>query len=502
MQIANWARMIAIEKIKTVLTNSMPAISLITGDATLDLAFRIALGDIYGNIVPFQDGLLDQPENVLLAGMDYVTPWTRDTAINTWNGAGLLFPQVMHNTLLSVLQRDGDTICIGGQYWDAIIWAIGAEAYHAYTGDQAFLQLAFNAVRNTLTYLEQEEFDTEQNLFRGAACYGDGVAAYPDLYARTNNASGILAWPGVNPDLATHPGYGLPMHALSTNCLYYAAYCALDRMARELNMPDEAGWLKKAEVLKRAINTHFWMMETGTYRYLVDPFGGSERQEGLGHAFALLFGVANEAQARSVLQHQHITAQGIPCVWPPFERYTRFGQEHFGRHCGVIWPHIQGFWAHASAQYGRIDLFTNELYSMASKARRDGQFAEIYHPITGQIYGGLQEGYQELGYGNEEWRSCSRQSWSATAYVRAILMGLFGMSFEPSGISFTPTMPSSITLARLQNLPYRDMLVDIEVSGSGNSICSCTLNGQILEQPVLPDDGKGQQHIVLHMKNE
>ena len=76
---------------------------------------------------------------MILAGLDYDTPWTRDAAINVWNGAGLLLPDVARATLLSVLERAGETVRIGGQYWDAIIWTIGAWHHYLYTGDRELL---------------------------------------------------------------------------------------------------------------------------------------------------------------------------------------------------------------------------------------------------------------------------------------------------------------------------------------------------------------------------
>jgi hypothetical protein len=89
-------------------------------------AFRIALGDLLGNVALFKDGLLDRPVPVILAGLHYDTPWTRDAAINAWNGASLLMPEVARNTLLSVLIRDDGKVRIGGQYWDCIVWVTGA----------------------------------------------------------------------------------------------------------------------------------------------------------------------------------------------------------------------------------------------------------------------------------------------------------------------------------------------------------------------------------------
>src|ERR1051325_330406 len=111
-------------------TSMLPFPELKTSSQSINRAYRIAVGDVLGNICLFQDGLLDQPKPTLLAGLDYDTPWTRDTAINVWNGISLFWPDVAKNTLLSVLERKQNEVYIGGQYWDAIIWAIGAWTYY------------------------------------------------------------------------------------------------------------------------------------------------------------------------------------------------------------------------------------------------------------------------------------------------------------------------------------------------------------------------------------
>jgi hypothetical protein len=85
--------------------DQLPYPSLRTDDPLVNRAYRIALGDLMGNIQPFQDGLLEEPQPVMLAGLDYDTPWTRDAAINVWNGVGLIWPEVARHTLHSVLER-------------------------------------------------------------------------------------------------------------------------------------------------------------------------------------------------------------------------------------------------------------------------------------------------------------------------------------------------------------------------------------------------------------
>ena len=314
-------------------------------------AFRIAMGDLLGNVAPYQDGLLDRPVPVILAGLDYGTPWTRDAAINAWNGASLIMPEVSRHTLLAVLTRVDGQVRIGGQYWDCIVWATGAWHHYLYTGDKEFLTGALEATRNSLAYFEATEFDAANNLFRGPG-WSDGVAAYPDAYAAAGGSSGILDWPQHNPDKISKPGYGIPMQALSTNCLYYNAYVTAEKMASELRVPPDPQWQSKAAQLKRAMNQRLWDEQQGCYRFLIGPLGTCDHQEGLGSSYALLFGIADAKRAESVFAHQHAVPAGLPCGWPNLSRYERPDHLSFGRHMGTVWPQIQGFWAEAAARRG------------------------------------------------------------------------------------------------------------------------------------------------------
>jgi hypothetical protein len=190
-----------------------------TSSSAVNCPVRIALGDLLGNIQPFQDGLLNEPLPVLLAGLNYDTPWTRDAAINVWNSLGSIWPGVARNTLMSVLEYKPGGLRIAGQYWDAIIWTLGAWAYYLSTGDVEFLALADNAIRNSLEHYRLEEFDSHSGLYRkdkanGPAVYGDGVSAYPDRYS-PGGTSSILDWVKSNPTQKADRGYGIPMMALS-----------------------------------------------------------------------------------------------------------------------------------------------------------------------------------------------------------------------------------------------------------------------------------------------
>ena len=492
--------------------------SLETDNPTLNEAFRIAIGDLLGNVStrkyeyritsPAIPNIYPSPTvPKILAGLHYGTPWTRDAAINAWNGASLIMPAVSANTLLSVLEPvDGDDpllpdrLEIGGQYWDAMIWATGAWNQYLYTGDRQVPLVAFDATSNSLERLEKEEFDAKTGLFRGPG-WSDGVAGYPDEYADTGGSSSILDWPKHNPTKVSKPGYGIPMMALSTNCIYYNAYVTVEKMKAELkaelkNAPKDyydRSWSQKAAALKKAINKHFWNEEKGNYRYLVGPLGKCDHQEGLGSAYAILFGIADARQTEAIFKNQHITPAGIPCGWPNFARYENKEGTSFGRHIGVVWPQIQGFWAEAAARAGKTEIFGHELFALAAHAVRDKQFAEIYHPLTGEIYGGLQENGGKIVL----WNATSRQTWSATAYIRMVFTGLAGMRFDTDGLRFQPCLPKGVASVHLSNIRYRKMAIDITVQGNGSKIKRSAVNGKEAADCFLPADGVGRKVVTI-----
>lgn len=465
---------------------------LITDNEKINTAYRMAMGTLVSNILPFRDGILTEEKPVIIAGLGYDTPWTRDTAINIWNCGGFLCPDVSLNTLQSVMGKNEKGYFIDGQYWDAIIWVTGAWNYYLYTGDKEFLSMAYEASVNSLEFFEDTEFDSEIGLFRGAACYGDGVAAYPDIYA-SHGFSGITWFPTECPELCADKGVGTPMFALSTNCLYYGAYVLVDKMAKILGKPQL--YADKAEAIRKNINEVFWNEGKGTYNYLHDPFGGCDYQEGMGIAFVILYGVADEEQIKKVLKNAHVTPHGMPCVWPTFERYIiNDPEKDFGRHSGTIWPHIQGFWADAAAMTGNSEIFDNEFKAQTDNAVDNYQFAEIYHPMTGEIYGGWQEDNQDgifLSYPQPH------QTWSATAYLRNVYMNLLGMKFEEDGVRFSPVKTKLLNEIKLLGFRYRGAVLDICITRTQED--SCFMIDGVESEPFVSSGMSGVHQIVIKL---
>jgi glycogen debranching enzyme len=461
-------------------------------------AFRIAVGDLATNILPCNLGLIDGSADAVMAGLDYDFPWTRDAAINSWNGVSLIFPEIAKNTLLSMIEKiDGKLKINLHQYWDAMIWTTGAWHHYLYTGDKDFLKIALEATRNTLEYLEKNEWDEKLCLFGGAAHHADGTSGYPLVYRIGNDGTGstcIADWPEANPDKVHPVGFGIPMYALSTNCIYYNAYKLIGIMAEELQEKPEEKWEEMAKKIKTAVNQHFWSIEIDNYCYLIDPLGDCDHQECLGLAYSLLFDIADDEQAEKVLKKIKIVPAGIPVGWPDFPRYEKIPGDTYGRHSACVWPPFEAMFASAAAKNGRTDILMHVVDTLSEFACRDLQFVEVYHPMTGEIYGGIQECNGNLEY---EWKSCDRQTWSATAFIRLLLLDVFGMNFTSKGIEFKPQIEENISPLFVKNINYRKMNLDIEISGSGNKISEFYISGELQENAFLSADSDGKKKIKI-----
>ena len=424
-----------------------------TDDPDINKGWQLAVHDMLYNIGLFKDGILEEKVPVLLAGGGYDTPWTRDAAINTtWNAAGILIPDVAKNTLLSVLMEENGKRRIGGQYWDAVIWTIGAWQYYLYTGDAAFLPLIKEATENSLAYFEKTEWDKEKGLFNGPACYGDGIAAYPDRYV--NVGGGILGYPDYYLKDVPHRGVGIPLCALSTNCLYAECY----RLAFVMTGKEE--YRAKHDSLKARINEVFWNEERGLYDYAIDDVAREERQEALGESFAIMFGIADEEKKKKILENCNISPNGITCLYPTYERYLPYG---LGRHSGTVWPFAQAFFADAAARI-RPDKAAFELKTLTKNALATDQFYEIYHPETGEPYGGVQE---TDGPMSDKWKSIDHQTWSATGYLRMLLLDLAGLNYTEEGLSIRPVRIADVKTLTIEGLKYRNAVLNITIGEDG-----------------------------------
>ena len=398
---------------------------------------------------------------ILAAGADYGGDWTRDIAINSWNGVSLLRPAIAEKSLWSVTVNK-DTI--GLQYWDKIIWTIGAYNHYLATGDKVFLKQAYTCSANTMKQLEQMAFDTKYGLFTGPSVFNDGIAAYPEpIYEPGNNSSGVL----------DHKN-SYHIKCLSTNCIYYGAYQALIKMADLVNADKSSIQIynQKAAALKENILKHLYNKNNNSFYYLIDQNGNAfKSQEGLGISFAVIFGVIDADKATQLISNATVSKYGITSIYPDFPRYSK---DKPGRHNNIVWPMVNGFFAKAAITAGSYTTFSNELFSLTHLAldedKGDYDFREIYNPYTGKPDGGWQANGDK--FPEFHWASCKLQTWSATAYISMLFNGVAGLRLNDQTLLFAPYLPEGISDLIIKDLPYRNSILNISIKGKGNTIKS------------------------------
>lgn len=148
-------------------------------------------------------------------------------------------------------------------------------------------------------------------------------------------------------------------------------------------------------------------------------------------------------------------------IWPPFAGISSV--EKPLRHNNLIWPVVNGFFVTAAAQCGRSDIVGDEIKNLALLVKNDGDtYSEIYDPESGKADGGWQCGHI--------WESVRDQTWSATAFIRSIVFGVFGITLREEKIEFHPCLPENFGTVSLTGIRFRDVEMDITLRGKGSRV--------------------------------
>jgi len=430
-----------------------------SGDPAVDAAYDKANRDVAANIVG----------GTFIAGRHWPTLWVRDASYSIDLSCGSSHPEVSRATMRAMVSPEGvwaqdRAAHFGGwpNLTDSIVGAVGIWATFLATGDEELLRWGFGVTRDSLTRAEQEIFDGA--LFRGCASFMESNSAYPAKYFFNGKAVGKTK-------------------ALSTNMLYFRAYDLMGRMAALLG-EDGSPYSAKAERLKEAINQRLWMPGSGYFSYYEDAGSGlSPRMEGLGEALAILWGVADEVRADSVLRRTPTTTTGLPCLWPrhtPWRLYLRRAEYY---HNGMVWPFVQGYWAWAAASKLDVSLVDGELAKLTALAGRADTFHEFYRPESGRPDGS------------------PRQLWSAAGYLATVHRGLFGINADVEDINFRPVVPGRFPRLILRDFTHRQMSLDIFISGSGTGIASLELDGAPHPRHSIPSTLTGHHTLAITLHN-
>jgi hypothetical protein len=150
-----------------------------------------------------------------------------------------------------------------------------------------------------------------------------------------------------------------------------------------------------------------------------------------------------------------------------------------------------------NAWNGNGKVFQFELENVARLAldpdKGNGNFREIYHPISGVPHGGWQSG--------RPCKSCSHRTWSATAFIRLALNGLAGLEYQPDGLRFAPRLPPGYKAVTLGPLKYRGLVLTIALRGEGAVVRSFRLDGKAADAAFVPAAAVGAHTIEMDMSS-
>tara|TARA_R110002073_G_scaffold241497_6_gene403513 strand:+ start:34841 stop:37465 length:2625 start_codon:yes stop_codon:yes gene_type:complete len=411
--------------------------------------------------------------------------WTRDAAYAIDLGLAGVDPSRSLNTLLFKLSErrsGGDTQIVqdtgtGGSYpvsSDRVAWALGASTllHELPNSDrEAFRAKVFEALSNTIEQDRRIVWDSADGLYRGEQSFLDWrEQSYADW---TRNA-------------VVHIAMG---KALSTNLLHLRSLEIASELAGESDEAEQQTRYRQwATELRQSIQSRFWLEEEG----LFSSFIGTEldgaparRFDLLSSAFAVLFGLASEAQAQRIVANYPHYGHGAPVLWPQQQDTPIY-------HNRGEWPFVTAYWLRAAAQANHHAVATRMVNALVRGTALNLSNMENFEASSGAPY--VSEGATSGPVVNSQ-----RQLWSVAGYLSMVHHTLFGLHPNSDGLAVEPYLSGELrnTLFvgtdslvlndyRFQNLPLRIILQLPTAGGSeaGYRVANMTLNGAPHTGPI------------------
>ena len=424
---------------------------------------NMAMAEIVSNI---------RPDSTYRAGKEWDGVWTRDVSYSAYLSLALIDPYGTWRSLKAKLKDtpDGKVIVqdtgTGGSWpvsSDRVVWAMAAWEVYKATGDREILDEALEAIENTLNADMRVVWNPDYKLMRGEQSY--------------------LDWRE-----QTYPKWMQPKDiyesmCLGTNVMFAEAFKVRDAMIKAA--PDikiAPLWNGMDCEISNAVNNNLWIPNLGYYsEYL---YGGvypvqSQATDNLGQALAILFGVANDDMARSIISKTPYTPYGISSVYPQLPGINPY-------HNDAVWPFVQAYWNLAARKAGNMKAFEKGFAAMCRAAAMFGTNKELFVASNGDYRGTAVNSDSQL--------------WSCTGMAGMILRVIMGIDLQTDGMHFAPFVPASLTGPKtLSGLRYRNAMVTVQVNGTGDRVKSFTINGKASSDLILPADATGDVEVVIEM---
>ena len=425
----------------------------------VDALFNLSLEEAIQNI---------EPDSTLRTGAKWGGVWTRDVSYSILLAFAYHEPEVAKISLRKKVKRGRIIQDTGsGGAWpvssDRTTWCLAAWEIYKVTGDEDWLNEVYPIIKNTLEDDYKTIYDERFGMYSGESSFLDWrEQTYPK-------------WMD-NRDIYVS-------HNLGTNVVHYQAHRILAEMAK-LKGEDESVYNQRAENIKKGINDYLWMKDKGYYaQYLYgrEDLILSPRYEALGEALAILFEVADEDKAASIISKSPLTEFGATCIYPQIPGIPPY-------HNNGIWPFVQSYWNWAAAKTGNEEVLN---HGLASVYRAAALFLTNYENMvaeTGDFLG------TEI--------NSHRMLWSMAGNLAMVHRVFMGMEFTTEGLLFNPVIPKVYGGKRtLSNFKYRNATLNITVKGHGTKIKSVTIDGKAADKSFIANDVTGTHNIVIEMAN-
>ena len=387
-----------------------------------------------------------EADTTLRTGKEWAGVWTRDVSYSIILSMAALQPEASMTSLKRKVNSRGVIVqdTGSGGAWpvstDRMVWLLAAWEVYKVTGDRAWLEYAYGVGCRSMAD-DREVVYTPQGTVRGETSFIDWRE---QSYPRWMQTADIYA-----------------SEASNTNIVHAAATGILGEMAEALGKKKEAAqWDAQSQGMAKLINEVFYMAAKGyygMYRYGRQNLLMNPREETLGAALAILYGIADAEQSKTITESVPVTPFGPAIFFPQIADMPNY-------HNNALWPFVAAYWTLANAKAGNGEGVMQGMGSIVRPAALFATNKENFNLDNGDIYTEL---------------NSSNMLWSLSGNIALTQQILFGIHFEKDGLRIAPVVPEALAGTRtLENFPYRGARLNITVSGFGNKIASVKVNGK------------------------
>ncbi len=439
-----------------------------TGNNMFDALFALALYENRLNSVTSitnSDYNYSQPiqepnaNGFFQTGAKWTYVWTRDTSYSVFLSLAMVDPLRSKNSLLFKISNRRDVQGApeiiqdtgSGGSWpissDRVVWSLGAQELLNYlTGNdrQDFFNQAYPAIINTIESDRQVVYDKSDGLYTGETSFLDWrEQTYP-------------TWTASN---TVHIGMS---KTLSTNVCHYIILSVASQMAAEKgDTASNQKYAQWAAALKKSINDKFWLPSEGLYSmFLTTTLDQSPvtKYDLMGESLAILSGVADPQQAKSIMQNYPHTEMGVSVIWPQ-QPLTR------PYHNRAMWPFASAYCLKAAKVANNDAVASHNIFSLMTAAATN--LSNMENMDFQSLYTGVDDDDP-----NATAVDSQRQLWSVAGYISMVTDIIFGRETSQKGIRFTPfitkqvrnTLFSGTNTINLYNLNYRGKIINIQIN--------------------------------------